>query len=164
MRFSALRFIAILLASAHIVAVAQTYAATKGTLIIGVLTVESSYAQNSERPSRGVPDTVQFWIGPGGAWRIRTYAIDHDIHPHSLGDLGTMKNRPTEFAYDHIKKHYSDVLATTVVLELPDTGNTNAVRDVLARNKLKGSLVVAPNGFAFWNPDNGHYKTLSAPK
>ena len=83
MRFSALRFIAILLASAHIVAVAQTYAATKGTLIIGVLTVESSYAQNSERPSRGVPDTVQFWIDPGGAWRIRTYAIDHDIHPHS---------------------------------------------------------------------------------
>jgi len=32
------------------------------------------------------------------------------------------------------------------------------------KHNLKGSLEVAPNGFAFWNPDNGHYKAQSTPK
>jgi len=144
---------------------AQTNAPTKGTLIIGILTIESSYAQNTERPSRGVPDTLQFWIGPDRAWRIRTYATDHDIHPHSLGNLGKMKDRPTEFARDHIKKHYGDVLASAVVLEFPDITDTNAVRKVLTDQKLKGSLEVAKKiGFAFWNPDDGHYKSQTTPK
>ena len=143
---------------------AQTNGTTKGTLIIGVLTIESSYAQNTERPSRRVPDTLQFWISPARAWRIRTYATDHDIHPHSLGDLGKLNDRPTEFAREHIQKHYGDVLASTVVLEFPDTSDANAVRRVLAQHKLNGSLEVAKSGFVFWNPDDGHYKSQTTPK
>ena len=162
MRFLAL--ITILFAFTHMATATQTNAPTKGTLVIGVLTIESSYAQNTERPSRGVPDTLQFWIGPDGVWRIRTYATDHDIHPHSLGDLGKMKDRPTEFARDHIKKHYGDVLASTVVLEFPDTSDTNAVRKVFTQHKLKGSLEVTKVGFTFWNPDDGHYKSKTTPK
>ncbi len=140
---------------------AQTNAPTKGTLVLGILTIESSYAQNKEQPSHGVPDTVQFWIGSDKAWRIRTYATDHDIHPYSMGDLG---KKPTELATEHIKKHYSDVLASTVVLEFPDISNTNAVRQVLAQHGLKGSLEVTKVGFAFWNPDDGHYKSKTTPK
>lgn len=150
---------------AHMSTTAQANAPTRGTLIIGILTIESSYAQNTERPSRGVPDTLQFWIGPDSAWRIRTYATDHDIHPHSLGDLGKLKDRPTEFARDHIKKHYGDVLASMVVLEFPDINDTDAVRKGLTELKLKGSLEVAKkSGFAFWNPDDGHYKSQTPPK
>jgi hypothetical protein len=165
MRFLAFILITISVSFAHMTTAAQTNAPTKGTLIIGILTIESSYAQNTERPSRGVPDTLQFWIGSDSAWRIRTYATDHDIHPHSLGDLGKLKDRPTEFARDHIKKHYGDVLASTVVLEFPDITDTNAVRKVLTDQKLKGSLEVAKkSGFAFWNPDDGHYKSQTTPK
>jgi hypothetical protein len=131
-------------------------ATRRGTLVLGILTIESSYAQNTERPSRGAPDTLQFWIGQGSVWRIRTYATDHDIHPHNLGDLGRMKDRPIEFAREHIRKHYGDVLASIVVLEFADVGDTGAVRRVLAQHKLKGSLEVARSGFAFWNPDDGH--------
>jgi len=141
--------------------IAQTNAPTKGTLVLGILTIESSYAQNKEQPSKGVPDTVQFWIASDKAWRIRTYATDHDIHPYSMGDLG---KQPTEFATDHIKKHYSDVLASTLVLEFSDISDTNAVRQVLAQHNLKGSLEVAKVGFAFWNPDDGHYKSQTSPK
>lgn len=164
MRILAFILIATSVSFARMTTAAQTNAPTDGTLVIGILTIESSYKQNTEGPSRGVPDTIQFWIGPDSAWRIRTYATDHDIHPHSLGDLGKIKVRPTEFVRDHIKKHYGDVLASTVVLELPDASDTNAVQKLLKQHKLKGSLEVAQVGFTFWNPDDGHYKSQTTPK
>lgn len=135
-----------------------------GILVLGILTVESSYARNTERPSRGVPDTVQFWIAPGGAWRIRTYAIDHDIHPHSLGGASHVKKISTSFARAQIQKHYGDVLAATHVLEFADTGAASAVREVLSKNRLKGSLEVAGLGFAFWNPDGAKYRSKTTPE
>jgi hypothetical protein len=156
--------ITILVAYTHMNTAAQSTSVMRGTLVIGILTIESSYAQNTELPARGVPDTLQFWIGPDKAWRIRTYATDHDIHPHSLGDLGKVKDRPAEFARDHIKKHYGDVLASTLVLEFPETSDPNAVRRVLAQHNLKGSLEVAKSGFAFWNPDDGHYQSKTTPR
>ena len=163
MRIHPFLLIAALVSFANMTTTAQTNAVTKGTLVVGILTIESSYAQNTERPARGVPDTVQFWIGSSSAWRIRTYAIDHDIHPYTMGDLGKMKERPIEFVREHISKHYGDVLASVVVLEFSDTSDTNAVRQVLAEHKLKGSLEVAKSGFSFWNPDDGHYKSQTTP-
>ena len=147
---------------AHMTTAAET--TRKGILVIGILTIESSYAKNVERPAQGVPDTLQFWIGPNSAWRIRTYATDHDIHPHSLGALDKMKEQPVEFAREHIKKHYGDVLASIEVLEFTDTNNTAAARQLLTEHKLKGSLEVAKVGFAFWNPDNGVYMSRTTPK
>lgn len=149
---------------AHMTTAAETNVTRRGTLVIGILTIESSYAQNVERPARGVPDTLQFWLGPSGAWRIRTYATDHDIHPHSLGALDKMKEQPVEFAREQIKKYYGDVLASVVVLEFADTSNSAAVRQLLAERMLKGSLEVPRVGFAFWNPDNGVYSSRTTPK
>jgi len=163
LRVSALILSAILGAGLmHASTAAETNPSKKGTLVIGILAIESSYAQNTERPSRGTPDTVQFWIGPDSVWRIRTYAIDHDIHPHRLGDLGTVK-APTEFAREHIKKHYRDVLASTVVLDLADVSDAKAAQRALAQHRLKGSLEIAKSGFVFWNPDGGPYRTETSP-
>ena len=53
------------------------------TLIVGRLTVQSSYLRNEETaatPDRF--DTVQWWLGGPRGWRIRTYAADLDIHLH----------------------------------------------------------------------------------
>ena len=136
----------------------------KGTLVVGVLKIESSYARNSERPTRRVHDTVQMWIGPDSAWRIRTYAIDHDIHVYSLGHPKHMKRAPTDFARDHIKKHYGDVLFSIVVLRFDDASNALSSRRVLSSQGLDGTLEVAKSGFAFWNPDDGVYETKSEPK
>jgi hypothetical protein len=55
------------------------------TLVLAILTTESSYAQNVERAATAVPDTIQFWLTPEKQWRIRTYAIDHDIHVYGVG-------------------------------------------------------------------------------
>jgi hypothetical protein len=142
----------------------ETNPARRGTLVVGVLTIESSYAQNTERSAREVSDTLQFWIGSGSAWRIRTYATDHDIHVHSLGDLGKMKDRPIDFAHEHISKHFGDLLASTLVLEFRDISNTNECQRLLREHNLKGSLEVAEPGFAFWNPDDGRYRSQATPK
>src|SRR5216684_2122170 len=56
-------------------------------LVLALLTVESSYTQNIERPASKTPDTLQFWIAPDGTWRIKTYAIDEDVHIHRLGNI-----------------------------------------------------------------------------
>lgn len=135
-----------------------------GTLVIGILSIESSYAENIERPARATPDTLQFWIGPTDVWRIRTYAIDHDIHPNFIRDMLTRKSQPVDFAVNHINKHYGNVLASIVILKLADTSE-NVVKPLLQERKLTGHLEVAPRfGFAFWNPDSGHYRSTSTPQ
>lgn len=164
MRFVALILLMFSLAVGPVSAAAETSATNSGTLVLGVLSIESSYIQDTERPAQGVPDTVQFWIGPDRAWRIRTYAIDHDIHPHSVGNLWQLKDRPIEFASDHIKKIYGDVLTSLVVLEVADVNDSDAVGKLLKSNQLQGSLEIAKSGFAFWNPDDGVYKSQSRPK
>jgi hypothetical protein len=90
--------------------------------------------------------------------------IDHDIHLYSLGNPKHMKGAPTDFARDHIKKHYGDVLHSIVVLRFDDASNALASRRVLTRQGLDGTLEVAKDGFAFWNPDDGAYETRSEPK
>jgi len=60
----------------------------RGILVLAVLTIKSSYSQNVELAvahAGDAPDTVQWWIGEGGCWRLRTYAIDHDIHRSGIG-------------------------------------------------------------------------------
>ena len=61
----------------------------RGTLVLAILTIKGSYSRAIDFPLEGetdVPDTVQWWFGDGGCWRIRTYALDHDIHAYRIGD------------------------------------------------------------------------------
>ena len=41
---------------------AQTNVPPKGTLVVGNLTLESSYANNTEQPAASVPDTLHFGL------------------------------------------------------------------------------------------------------
>jgi hypothetical protein len=61
----------------------------RGILVLAVLTIKSSYSQNVElavSDADDVPDTIQWWLGVGGCWRLRTYAIDHDMHSYKIGN------------------------------------------------------------------------------
>jgi hypothetical protein len=133
-------------------------------LILALLTTESSYQAEIERPAAGVVDTVQFWVGPAVPSRIRTYAIDHDIHVYSLGARPDGSLFEASEAQAHIRKHYSDILGTLYVLKFKDPGNADEVSRVFAANGLAGTLEIAPAGFAFYNPDRGTYRTQSRPK
>ena len=129
-------------------------------LVFAILTTESSYAYETERTATTVPDTVQFWFTPDVQWRVRTYAIDHDIHPY------TLDGRPftADAAEAHIKKHYADVLASVVVLTFRDPNDKTDVQRILDEHKLTGTLEVGKNGVAFYNPDRGEYRSKSQPK
>ncbi|HSI14702.1 MAG TPA: hypothetical protein VK961_21800 [Chthoniobacter sp.] len=134
------------------------------TLIIAILTIESSYLQEVERPARAVPDTVQFWFTPDSQWRIKTFAIDHDIHVHRIG-VGENGTRLTaEFAQENIKKTYGDVTATLLTVEFPDPTNQADVQRILKQHHLLGKLEAVSDGYYFFNPDSGDYRTKSKPK
>ena len=130
------------------------------TLVIAILTVQSSYAQNLGRPAREVPDTVQFCFTPDSQWRIKTFAVDHDIHVHRIE--GTRLT--TEFAQNNIKKSYGDVVSSTQVLGFPDPKDPVAVQRILKEHKLSGTLEGVKDGYYFYNPDRGDYHTKSKPK
>ena len=129
-------------------------------LIIFVLTIQSSYVQNVETDAVGFnADTVQFIILPNQTWRIRTFAIDEDVHVHSLGS-------PTESIESRViestERTYGDVIARKYVLR-SKTG-IEGLRAELKNVNLNQDLEVSKSGFAFWVPENTKYKSKSQPE
>jgi hypothetical protein len=134
------------------------------TLILAILTVESSYLKDVERPAKTVPDTVQFWFAPDSQWRIKTYAIDHDIHVHRIDIADDAKRLTVEFAQNNIKKSYGDVTSEVLIVEFPDPKNEADVKRILRDKKLDGTLESVKDGYYFYNPDSGDYRSKSKPK
>jgi hypothetical protein len=131
---------------------------------MAVLNVKSSYRQEIEEPLDGesdIPDTLQWWIGTDGAWRIKTFALDHDIHTYAVGGAGP---NLVELAQANNLKHYGDVIDAQHVLEFQDCTDNKEVRRVFRRIGLTPRLEVAEGRFAFWKPDEAAYRTQSQPK
>ncbi|MEV6929119.1 hypothetical protein AB0M46_32160 [Dactylosporangium sp. NPDC051485] len=125
-------------------------------LLIARLTVRGSYVRDVELPSDATFDTVQFFVPDDGpvVYRVRTFAVDHDIHVHGLG------RQPVEALRAHLDRTVGDVLAGVDEVTLP----TMRRPDLLAAGIDEGDLEVAPQArFAFWNPDGGQYATRAAP-
>jgi hypothetical protein len=133
-------------------------------LILAILTIESSFLQEVERPAKTAPDTVQFWFSPDSQWRIKTFAIDHDIHVYRIGSADNASRLTTEFAQNNIRKTYGDVAAAILVLEFPDPKNEAEVQRILQEHKITGKLEAVKEGYYFYNPDRGEYRTQSKPK
>jgi hypothetical protein len=133
----------------------------QGTLVLAILTVKSSYAQNIELPLEGdadVPDTLQWWIASTGARRIRTYAIDHDIHTYQVdgnpNDLLTL-------AIEGNRKRYGDVLKAEHVVQFANCLDQSEVRAKFGAICVLPRLEVA-DSFAFWKPDDVRYSELAS--
>jgi hypothetical protein len=136
----------------------------RGTLVLAVLTVKSSYLQEIEEPledAHDIPDTLQWWIASENSWRIKTFALDHDIHTHSVDRGGP---ELVALAQSNNLKHYGDVVGTQHVLEFQDSTNLDEVRRVFEQVDLEPRLEVAAGRFAFWKPDEAKYHTQSQPK
>ena len=143
---------------------AETNGPVSGMLVVGRLTIESSYTQNLERSATNVPDTVQFWISETNLWRVRTFAVDHDIHVHSIAKSGPVGADPETFAISHLKKNYGEVLSDIFVFRFGNTSNSATPAERFSEHSLDGSLERAKSGFAFWNPDNAKYQSQSRPQ
>jgi hypothetical protein len=130
----------------------------QGTLLLAVLTTASSYARELEQEASDLPDTLQWWIG-SETWRIRTYALDHDIHTHLVSKSG---QEALELALGNNAKHYAAITREQHVIEIPDGTDGPAVARALAALELAPFLEVAER-FAFWKPDDAPYRTQSSP-
>jgi hypothetical protein len=132
---------------------------TAALLIVARLTVSSSYGQNVERPAGEQFDTVQFYL-PGSsdvAYRVRTFALDHDIHVHQIG---WPADRANDLVRTHLDRVYGQVLASVDTIAL----SSRSTQDVRDAGITAGELEVADAGrFAFWNPDGSRYATRSDP-
>jgi len=133
-------------------------------LVVVLLTVESSYLQNLERPRDLVPDTVQFWFTAEVDWRIKTFAIDHDIHVHQIRTGSTARKFSPKDAVASTRKNYGDVIETVLLLEIADPNDKGEVDRVLKAHHLEGTLEIGKSGVASYNPDHGQYRSQSNPE
>src|SRR5437879_2144535 len=90
---------------------------------LAILSIKSSYSCEVETDLDGaddIPDTLQWWFGDGGCWRIRTYAMDHDIHAYQIGNS---LQTTLELAKKNNQDNYGDVIKTQHVLHFVDCAN-----------------------------------------
>jgi hypothetical protein len=130
-----------------------------GILILARLSVRTSYGQNVQRRADEHGDTVQFHVPADGdaIYRIRTFALDHDIHVHQLGrPAGPVES----FVRAHLDRTYGDVLASVDVVML----RSLSTQDLHDAGITSGELESVDDvGYVFWNPDGAHYTTKSGP-
>jgi hypothetical protein len=138
----------------------------RGVLLLSVLSVKSSYIREIEVPLEGaldVPDTLQWWFGEAGCWRIRTYALDHDIHVYQVA---ASPKTTLEFAKHNNRKHYGDIISREVSLDFNDcldpTEQAQKLKLVGLAPRIEIDLDHAK--FAFWKPDAAAYYAQSTPK
>jgi len=128
-------------------------------LVLFILTIKSSYSRNLEVGATGHEfDTVQFFCNGGDSWRIKTYAMDEDVHAWNIGKVADL----AALARTNTEKHYGDVLAEAYVLR-SDSGLEGICAE-LAKRDLDAHLEASGAGFAFWAPEGTSYRSKSRPE
>ena len=137
----------------------------QGTLLLAILRIKSSYSRNVElglEETDGIPDTLQWWFDNNGCYRIRTYALDHDIH---VWDIGHSPKATLELARANNSKHYGDVIAAQYEIHMIDSRDNLTSWAAFEELGLPATIEIDPRGhFVFWKPDEGKYSTKSAPR
>ena len=130
----------------------------KAVHVIFFLAVKSSYSRNVEVEATETEfDTVQFFCGGGDCWRVKTFAIDQDVHVWNIGKVEDL----VALARANTEKHYGDVLTEGYILK-SDSG-LDGIRSELIDRGLDDHLEISKEGFAFWAPNGTSYKTKSQP-
>jgi hypothetical protein len=121
----------------------------------------SSYKDDYEIEVRGdtVTDTVQWWVGADEAFRVRTFAIDHNIHVHHLDRGGP---RMVRLALGNHERIYKEVTWRQYLFLIEDPTDVVHVGSVFKESGIEPRLEVQDR-FAWWNPDGQHYENQSAP-
>jgi hypothetical protein len=135
----------------------------RGILLLAILSVKSSYSRAIEtalETTDDVADTLQWWFGSYGCWRVRTYALDHDIHVFQVGNSA---QTTLELAKKNNHDHFGDIIEQQHQIHFvncADRAETNAEFEkigLVPRLEIK-------DRFAFWKPDDAEYWTKSEPK
>ncbi|MBL8021578.1 MAG: hypothetical protein JNM27_18045 [Leptospirales bacterium] len=135
----------------------------KTTIIIVILSVASSYSRNVEEPAATHYDTLQWWITPTQIFRIKTFALDSDLHVHTIKPDATRDF--VKIASENNQKHYGDITIRSVQIEIAGDLQAQDWRKILAAHKLSGRFETSTDKkIPFWNPDGRSYNTTTAPQ
>jgi hypothetical protein len=135
----------------------------RGILLLAILSVKSSYSRAIESALEGandVPDTLQWWFGQGGCWRVRTYALDHDIHVFQVANSA---QTTVELAKKNNHDHYSDITREQHQIHFLNCANRAETKAEFEKIGLAPRLEINDQ-FAFWKPDDADYRTKSKPQ
>ena len=132
------------------------------TLLIFLLSIEISYAANTEATAQGPVDTVQWAFRDHEVWRVRTFAVDEDVHVFNLDRKDKSLDELIEVARRNTLKHYGDVIAKEVMLNSSE--GVEGLLDELERMGLDSHLEEGSSGVLFWTPSGSRYSTKSKPK
>lgn len=132
----------------------------KGTLIIFILSITSSYSDNIELPADEYFDVIEFWITDSSAYRIKTFSIDLDIHVHSL-KVDNQKEG-IKVAEQTTPNSYGDIIKKEIKIELNGNETDKQLKEILKDNGLCGDFEI--KDFVFWNPDLREYRTKTNPE
>lgn len=131
-------------------------------LVIFKLSIKSSYNQNIEQPADKVFDTLQFFVHGKDIFRIKTYAVDHDIHIHKVNVGDRTIDETLDFLTSTTKAHYEDAIEKIVTINIKDVKDTKAIKESL-KKELKTAHIESTNDILYWNPDGEPYKNQSNP-
>ena len=132
----------------------------QGTLILTILNIKSSYLDNLELPAAEdeTPDWLYWWVSEGRNLRVKTFAIDHDIHIHSFeaedvsaSDLLALN-----------EKNYGDVIASHYVFEIKDLTDETEWKSLLSESGIEAKLDLR-EGLPIFTPGDAEYRTQSDP-
>lgn len=131
------------------------------TLLVYKLAIQSSYANDTEDDADAQRfDTVQWWVAKDGAWRIRTFAADNDVHLHHVAT-------PTEVEVlrQTTLRNYDEVIDEAFEIKLPALQDASAIEAAMAELGGAAALEIDRNGarFAFWNPLGLRFVSQSQP-
>jgi hypothetical protein len=130
-------------------------------LVVFKLNIQSSYQNDTEaQADEDSFDTVQFFITPTTAWRVRTFSVDEDVHVYPLGDA----NPDTlETVTASTQRTYGDVIAEKIIFS--STDGIEGVRKSLEEQDWTPTLKESKqHGFVFWVPEGTDYRTKSVPE
>lgn len=130
------------------------------TLILFLLGIESSYIENVEYDAEGEGDTVQFVLIGDEAWRIKTYAMDHDVHIWNIGKMDALELK--KIAIENTEKNYGDVIKRRV--EVTCQNGIEELKRKLEERGLQTYLEIPKsNAYLFWVSEPDRYETKSKP-
>lgn len=135
----------------------------RGILLLALLSVKSSYSREIETALENtddVPDTLQWWFGDGGCWRLRTYALDHDIHAHQVANS---LQTTLELAKKNNHDNYGDIVKSQYLVHFVNCTNQAELEAEFGRIGLVPRVEIVAGQFAFWKPDEAAYSTKSTP-
>lgn len=129
----------------------------RAVLVLGILSLRSSYALSVEAQAKEVSDTIQWWFLATNTWRLRTYAIDRDVHSHCVTGVDR------EFAKANTRKFFGDVLRRLSVVEFEDLSDAAAVAGSLHAAGLRDAVEFSADGIPLWLPEDADYQARSVP-